>query len=329
MPTFTDQFSDPSFKKLSAMLKAEPDYKPLIKTASIGEDVYDTLPDTAFAWPEARKFPIHNAADAALSWLYVKEASDVPAVIRNRVKEVLDVYGVDVPTEKVAAVKELKDSDYLLPELKRWHVHDEKTVKLAAQALAKSSDLPVEQRVGAAVKLVKKAAALNQPVPILVEQLAGGVTSDLHVVRDWLEARSMATDNIKHAEAYRTMSDKLASVRKKTSNDRPNLIKLASSIAALDEAAGLDMYYGKAIPDPVLTVFNTTKTAEQEISLAGQAVPISKLLSVPPETYGDIFGEEIVPEIAPQGDVDPNALAVVLPTMPFDLQKVLAAQLGL
>ena len=65
------------------------------------------------------------------------------------------------------------------------------------------------------------------------------------------------------------------------------------------------------------------------LDLAGTAVPVEKLLSIPPETYGDILGSDIVEEISKDGEIQPDSLTEILDTLPIDMKKSLVKELGL
>jgi hypothetical protein len=327
VPKLIDQSNDLSFRKLASILKNYPqEVTGLIKTASTDPELNSALPDTAFADTNGRQFPINTASDAALSYLYASEPG-VPSTIKTAVQAALDLYGVVIPTVKTAAA--VDDNFYLLPSQNRWAARDEETVKLAAEAIEREIEMPVTDRVQAAVRLMTKAAKLNLPVSATIEKLAGVVKSDLNATREWLEARSMACDKPEFAQAYRTMSDKLATVKVTESNDRKSLIKLAQAISDLDEKADLTKYYGRVIPDAVQTVFNTTKLAQEEVDVAGRPVEMSRLLGSPPDLYGDIFGEDFQNSVAADGDLDPDALSRELPSMPRDLQRIFLDELGL
>lgn len=325
MPILTDCFNDPSFKKLAKLLKSYPDAIELIKTAAVDPVYGDELPDTAFADQNGRKFPIHEPAHAALSYLYATDSS-VPSSIKTAVKEACDAYGIAIPTIKTAAA--IDDKFYLLPEDKRWSVKTANDVKLASEAIAEATTMPVTQRVQAAVRLMTKAAELDVPVNVAVEKLSGCVRSDLTAVKEWLEVRSMIANNEANSTAYRNMADKLASVKLAESHDRKSLIKLAQAISELDEKAEVEKFYGHSIPDAVLTVFNTTKLAEEQVNVGGRDVSMSRLLDSPADLYGDIFGEDFQSSVAPDGDLDPDALGRELRQMPRDLQNVLLDNIG-
>jgi hypothetical protein len=138
----------------------------------------------------------------------------------------------------------------------------------------------------------------------------------------------MIANNEANSIAYRDMADKLASVKITESHDRKSLVKLAQSISELDEKSEVERFYGHSIPDAVLTIFNTSKLAEEQVNVGGRDVGMSRLLGSPPELYGDIFGEDFQNSVAPDGDLDPDALGRELPGMPRDLQNILVDNLG-
>jgi len=102
-------------------------------------------------------------------------------------------------------------------------------------------------------------------------------------------------------------------------------------IRELDEAAGLEKFYDRSMLDPLSTVFNTEKLADDVFELAGKQVPMQDLLAIDPEVYKDVFGEDLSGEfIDPTtNEIDAEKLKTILPTVPLDLQRTLAAQMGI
>lgn len=330
MPTGpVDQFSDASFRVLARRVRERPEFESLIKTASLNLDEHAQLPTSAFAWESHRLFPFHSPEHAALSYLYATEKNaGVPEEVVKTLEGALEVYGVKLPTEKVAsAPAEESSEDYLLPELKRWKVTNAETVKLGEQALREYvNELTVEQRAHAAVKLVEKAASFGVALDPSTERTAGLVVSDLDTVRDWIDVRASVAKP-EHKGAYEKVASAVSSAGR-MSSDRESLVKLAHSISELDKTAGLDSLYGRRLPDPLETVFNTTKKAEQTIDLGGREVALSKLAALPSHVYADIFGSDLLPEITTGKDLDTSKLATVLPTLPDDLKKAFMRQMG-
>jgi len=330
-----DQSNDPSYKHLFALVREFPQVEPYIKTAQVDvPEEEEKLASSAFAWPDRRLFRIDKPAQAALSRLYMQKQAGVPEEVVKRCDEALDLYGIklDFGTEKVA--EPLDDSDdYLLPKMKRFRVRTPNDVKLASVALlTHCHKMDPDTRATAAVNLVKKATALNIELSAPIYKLAGATMSDPNLLRDWIEARAEATEDPAIKRAYTKLAD--ATRTKEVAcqqflNDRDDLIKIAGSLMELDEAAGLQQHYDKRIPDPMLTVFNTDKIAEEMLDLAGKPVELSKLLAVDPDAYRMVFGEDLAEEFIDGEDVDVEQLKIILPTVPLDLQQALAAQMGI
>lgn len=323
-----DQYSDPAFATLVRQLTAYPRLEQYVKEASVSADEADTLPKTAFAWPDERKFPIHTAEHAALSYAYVKAAAYVPPHVARVVEDALEVYNIptDVFATPVVKTASHNDADYLLPSLKLWPVKTAADVKHAETQVSKAlTKLDLPHRTEACANLVKKAEQHGVKLSSDIMRSAGMVVSDLGRTRDWVEARaSVAPDTFK--TAYLKLAEALKS-QGAESKDRDSLMKVAGAIAELDERAGLERYYDRKLPDAVQTVFNTDKLAEEAVDLAGRAVPVSKLAALPPSFWEDLGGPELRAEVAPGGTVvDVSKLATVVETLPLDLKMVLRNQ---
>jgi hypothetical protein len=332
MSSVVDQYSDPSFGFLVRQVKAMPAIEPFVKNASIEAGDTDNLPDTAFAWPSQRKYPIHTPEQATLSYAYSKLASAIPAEVETNLKTALEVYGVSLDifntatTEKVAA---LEDDAYLLPEMKLFPVTDAASVKYAEQrVLSQITKLSLENRATVCGNLVKKADHFKVNLHPEVLKLAGFVVSSTAQVRDWLSARAEALPVEKHLykAAYEALAEGLKGLPAE-SRDRPGLLKLASAIAELDEQAGLDKHYDRKLPDPLQTVFNTRKVASEMVDLNGTMVPLSKLAALPATFWEDLGGRELSDELCPGGKMDNSKLAMIVDTLPLDLKVILRAQL--
>jgi len=328
-----DQFSDPAFGVLYNLTNRMPQLESFVKEASIETGEAASLPVTAFAWSDERKYPIHTAEHAALSYAYLKNASEyVPPEVEKRIKEALEVWGV--PAETFASTEEKlagdKDDDFLLPDLRRLRVKSASEVRRAqSQLVGEMYKLDLEHRATACANLVKKAQELNVTLHPEVQKLAGFVISSTQVTRDWLEARAAATPEARTAVkvAYQQLADELKTMPE-FSKDRETLLKVANTIATLDEKAGLDRHYDRKLPDAIRSVFNTDKLASSMVDLGGRMVPISKLASLPASFWEDLGGSELSNEIAPGGQVDLSKLSTVVDTLPLDLKRVLSAQLG-
>lgn len=332
MSSVIDQYSDPSFGFLVRQVAAMPELEQYVKHASIEAGETDNLPDTAFAWPDQRKFPIHSAEQASLSYAYSKLAAYLPEQVESNLKNALDVYGVPLETfnttTKVAAAP--SDDDYLLPSLKLLPVTQASHVKYAeARLLEQITRLDLENRATACGNLVKKAAEFKVELHPEVLKLAGFVVSSSAQVRDWLYARSAALPEKEHMfkVAYEALADGLKH-QPAESVDREGLLKLASTIGELDARSGLDRHYDRKLPDALQTVFNTTKNASEMVDLNGTMVPLKKIAALPASFWEDLGGSELSNEICPGGHMDHSKLAMIVDTLPLDLKVILRTQVA-
>jgi len=325
-----DQYSDVSFKRLYGLIQEYPQVEPFIKSASLDWEENEKCASSAFAWPERRMFRIDSPEQAALSRLYMVKQARVPKEVVAACDKALTLYGVDLPlTEKVAAAEDNLE-EYLLPEVKRFRVVDNESVKLAAEAISRQrSKMSTTTHAQACIRLVKIATEKKQILPDSIYKAAGVTACSASTMRDWLEARAAAVPAGAIKTAYLKLAEH-ARAQEELIYDRNELVKTADVISQLDAAAGLEKCYGKTLPDPMATVFNTDKIAEGVLELAGRQVPVSRLLAVPGEAYADVFGQDLADEfVEPSGDIDEEQLRVILPTVPLDLQQALVSQLGL
>jgi hypothetical protein len=325
---FIDQFSDPAFKFLYAAFTENPEVEPFIKKASMDADENARCPDSAFAWQERRLFRIDDPSHAALSKVYMSKQANIPAYVREACDKALDIYGVKLEL-KTAEAREPSDDDYMLPGKKRWLVQTPEHVKMADEAFrTHKRELGFEEKIQACVNLTKKAAAHSIRPSSEVLRGAGLTMCDTGVLQDWVSARASATSNPVLREAY----DKVASVVAQhpgIESKREELVKVAATLDELDRAAGFGPMYGTKLPDPMDSVFNTDKLADEIMTLAGRQVPLETLMQIDPEIYKDVFGEDLAGEFIEGEDIDPEQLKIILPTVPLDLQKALVSQLGI
>lgn len=323
-----DQFSDPAFGTLYRQVARMPALEAFVKEAAVEADELPGLPDTAFAWPSERKFPIHTPEHAALSYAYSKVASALPVEVHNNIVKALEVYEVPEatfaePSEKVAS----NDDDFLVPELKLFSVKTATECKLAQDRLVREiHKLDLETRAVACGNLVKKADALGVELRPEILQLAGLVVSSSKLASQWLEARAnrLPADDTVHKTAYLTLAKGLEKAPEEIA-DRQGLLKVAAVIADLDEKTGLDRHYDRRLPDALRTVFNTEKLAGKSVDLGGTFVTVAKLAQLPASFWEDLGGKELGDEIAPGGVVDQSKLATVVDTLPLDLKMQLKA----
>ena len=329
--TVIDQYGDPLFSILIPLLEGRNEAQSLIKEADVNEAERDTLPDSAFAWPEKRAFPVHTKEHTIMSRLYLEKCAHVPEDVSKEVDLACAVFGIPervFQTTKTAAAVENLD-DYLLPEHKRLRVKTAADVKTAAQQLVREyQKLSVESRAEACARLVKKAEAFKVELPTPIQQLAGFTLSSTKEAQRWIVARSEAAKKPEHKVAY----EKLANALNKAPLERQprsELIKLADGLATLDKDAGIDKHYDRKLLDPMMTVFNTEKLASGNVSIGGRDFALTRLASLPATFYSDVLGDDFVREASDgRGGVDSAKIGTIIDTLPVDMKNELARHLG-
>lgn len=317
-----DQYNgDPTFTQLQAVARDIPGARDMLKTASFTKEAADLLPSSAFAWEDMRRFPVHTKEDAVASILYrSKCASYVPVEVDTKLATAAKIYGIDVAAFNSTKTASTEEINYALPEIKRLPLNSAAAVKIAEEVLCRDfTRLPLEMRADAFSRLVKAAGEHNMELAPLAYKLGGLTVCDKTQLCDWLEARSTAATG----EAQKVAFQKLADGLRKASDiidTRKDLVKVAGVIAELDKQAGLEKFYDKKLPDPLLTVFNTTKVAEDMCDVAGKKVACAKLMGLPDSVWEQVDVPELA-KIADAGDL--TQFKSAFETLPLDIKVVL------
>lgn len=327
--SFRDQYHDPAYGMLFHILEENPQVADFVKHAELDENKTETLPDGAFAWPARRLFPIDTAENTILSYLYREKCAAVPVEVDENLRKAADVYDIHKflahpKQQKTASVTSIDDADYLLTTIKRLRVKTAEDVQAAEKILLEQYPrLNLEDRTEGFINLVKKARDLGVTLQPETHRMAGMTVCTAKMAEDFIEARRCATKEPLFQRAY----EKLASAfHRDDIHDRDTLITAVDALAQLDKKAGLTKHYDKLLPDPIRTIFNTTKLAEEDIDIAGRRISLNKLASLPSTFWQDLVGPEMVKEITTQGEIDRTKLAQILPTLPLDLKVVLKQQ---
>lgn len=324
-----DQTRDLSCIQLYKLVKDRPEVENHIKEAAFSEEEFSTLPDSAFAWPEKRAFPIHNREHTIISRLYRAKCANVPSFVDTMLKQASEMYDIPETLFEAQATKTAAHSadDYLLPTQRKLRVKCAGDVTKAQEAILKNAaNLSPLLRAQCATKLVEKAAKYNVALDAKIHAFAGETVSKTATLIDWVNARAAASTDL-HRKAYEKLASDLRTQPKEI-RDRDGLVKVAEAIHELDKTAGLTKHYGKRLPDPLDTVFNTTdKIAARTVDLNGRRVSLDKLAAYPTEFYGDILGDDLVREASHNGSLDFDKLATIIDTLPRDLKDILARQM--
>jgi hypothetical protein len=326
-----DFYNDPGHATLRHLLQRSPGAAEMLKTAEL-EDFNRDLPDSAFAWQSKRLYPVHTPEHAAVSYLYAKHASArTPREVLTFIKEALDIYGVEEEALAEVQIKEaaLDEDECLFPQSRTYPVRDADEVKTAEEKLlAQAAKLRPETRADAFTRLAKAASFHGVNLREDSYKYAGLTYTDRTRLVDSLRARAAATKEAELSAKYAALATSVAYDRTSL-RSRSARVKLAEAIGTLDERAGLLKHYDRDLEDPIRAVFNTTKiAAADDIDLGGgTVVSAASLAALPPTFFSDLFGPDIVKEIAPAGQVDPAALQQVVVTFPADMKQQLAQAL--
>lgn len=323
-----DQSNDHVMAHLMRRVADRPKLASAVADIDVDRESLKTLPDSAFAWPEKRAFPIHSPEHTMLSRVY-REGATVPAYVDRALKEASDVYGLNEHLFAGTPAPQTKTAGdaYLLPERQRLRVTDAREAKTAEEQLrTQAHKLSVTDRARAANRLTEKAAALGVSLRPEIQKMAGMTVTDTRQLADWIDARAAAS-----SDAYKDSYQKLASCVRTLPyelRDRDLQVKLAEALHTLDTTSGVSRHYNRKLLDPMMTVFNTAKTAGAGVNLAGRHVPLERLAAYEPSFFADVLGPDIVREASDSsGHIDTVRLAQVLETLPVDMQRVLSAQI--
>ena len=323
--------SDKSFKVLHEKLQDFSDSTvEMIKTANVNVDYEELnkLPDSAFAWPEFRKYAMHTKDHATVSLVYA-QSENVPAEVTERLEKAASLYDISLenkPLEKVASVKEYNRNEYLIPndeeQTGMCKVASEQDVHHGIRMITRNRKfLGIEKLAHANKVLCEKARQYQMDLDPSVAQSAGLTQCNLEKVAEWVEVRAMLAKEQETKDSFTKLANTLKVAPPSTT--RETLLKVASTIANLDEQAELTSSYFTKLPDPMLTVFNTTKLAEETLYFGGQNVPFSKFLETDTDVYAQVLGDDVVEEITTDGILDAVKLRDILVTLPADLQVAL------
>jgi len=286
-----------------------------------------------YAWPAKRLFAISTKEAAAASDVYVQAQPELPAFVKDRVKEALDIFDVEpMLVEKIAAYE--PDEDYLIPERRLIRVTSADEVKTAELALHNAAPgMEVVTRTYAFRRLHEK--ALQYQVKLGEDSSRMVATTRCFVPALVLQLNKRAQQTSGEIKlAFRQLAKGLTEQPGDYIDNPDHQDKIAQLIHELDLKADVTRRYGRprdlGFSDPVVSVFNTTKTASDFISLAGQQVPIDNIMGLDPERIGDVIGDEFLEDIQDaDGSIDPAELAQMLSILPEDMQSEIVSRLEL
>ena len=269
------------------------------------------------------KYPIDTAANAVASKAYAIKVGEQAPHVLNAIDKALDIYGVPSPRRvQVKQANSFSEAVYLLPEQNLYPVKTASDIREADRALNRvHRKLSTESLARASSTLVKLAGHNKLNVSDRVMQWAGLKMCDIEKTASWIEARGAVTST----NVFYKLADK---VRSSTGpKSRRDLTKLASAIEHLDKRYGLEKHYDTKLPNPLETVFSSKESMQKVIEHDGKHISLDKLMTLPISFYQDVLGEDIAEEITSNGELDPEKVSTILPTLPKDMISLLCKKM--
>lgn len=341
-----DQYHDNYHATLTQVKDALPEF---IKNASL-QDVRK-LPESAFAFPERRQFPIHTPEETLVStsYFFKKAYHQLPKPILKRIytklakaaysHEVEDYFLQIVkdvfPQEKKASIDDPNNYALLIKEagkaIGRYYIGDAFNTKLACDHFVKNhKKYPLTWRREICRNLVKRAQDFNignlHPV---IRSYTGDNVCLSDKAADEIAKRAFFT--FKNKQISNLYKKYATSIRgNMTSPD--TLEKAATVLDRLDKATGLDKFYGTHFEDPYKTIFNLTKQGAEQIirvvDILGNQFSLDELSKLDPAVYQQALGQDFIDEVLNENDlIDPEKLKQLIPTLPRDEKGMLLKHL--
>lgn len=326
--TIIDQYNgDATHSRLFAALDDRPRALEAVKQASFDCDAAEKLPDSAFAWDGARRFPIHTREDTIASVVYRgKYAGAVPQFVDERLNDAIEAYDISDELFVSAAPKTAAAAaEYAVPSQGRLPLGSPEQVKTAEAVLLRDGHmLPLGERVEAFAKVAAAAMVSGQQVHPDTGCYAALNSCNRYMLCDRIGMRASATKMAGMADTFDKLEAGLAQLPEVIS-DRNTLLKLAARIEELDILAGIDGLYGKQIFDPMKTVFNSGEKIARVTDRTSDGLDVSRLMGLPSHVWDQVD----VPELGKLAAAGDNTqFKAAYETLPLDIKIVLKKQFG-
>lgn len=342
-------------KQADASLMATPSELPKEAFALESKRLYPMF-DKASAWVSSRYFT--KCAD--------KIPEPTRSVVGGKLKKACDIFGVKWPVAvKEPEMTKLAESDYAMVEkhedntVLKYPVNTKESTERSVEQFGSECALyPPEWRATTAEKLLKKASEFKINIhPSSPVHSYTCRTKSPGTVKMALSLRARFTRSPEFATLYRDLIEKSAQ------EDPDTVVEV---IGLLDKSSGLSKFWDNGIPDPYLSVYKradgrdvshvpidkdlkieewknavkdkcdedededdetASKHASQSITLAERNVPLSQLMEMPLDWYGDLLGEDIASEISEGGEIDEDKLKMILASLPRPSQLLVVSNL--
>ena len=310
-----NDFSYAGLTKIASKVVDLPDYvrkyTPLTKESASG------LPDSLFAHPVKREYPVESPAGTWLSSAYLamnmpNEASDIAKVAKENILKAASIYGIEkdvvAAMEKVATEEEyspeLDDANFGIVEKdldgnvtnRGYPMFDANGVcKAAVYFVENRAKYPVELRNALATKILEKAAQHG------VENIAREVWLEAGMgipnrtgIMDEILHRASLTKDAEVAAVFANINNVVANANAEDLADQ--LIKLAGVMETFDHLEGINNGYGRTHQLPTDVIYSmSTKEAEElfknAVTIGNNIFKSDELAKLGSATFDNVLGD--------------------------------------
>ena len=307
------------------------------------KEAYAGVPDTLFADPVNRMFPVDTPGNTWLAAAYFNEArgqikaADMREFIHDRIVKAAEVHGIaddikDAMETRIAEPVNPEDVDdnyaYVVKDasgntiLRRYGIFDRLGLEKACSYFEKHrSEYPPKERMAIAAGILRRGMELGcDDVSALVhKEAAASVPYRPFLLQELLERARLTKD----AEAAAVIGTLVEVVGFTTSDE---LIKNAEDLVAvldeLDILNGMTKCYGHDLLSPREVVYSMDVKQAQAIvedTVVLDKLPFSviKLAQLDPDVFREVLGDDFISEVSnEEGKLDVAKMAAVLPTLP-------------
>jgi len=351
--TAVDVVADSNHQVLHRIMQLvdTPDY---VKAAGVLDpEQVAQLPQTVFADPASRKFPLHTKAAAWLAQTYFDEARHLYSTqhasqVQDKIDKAASYWGIAGQVKQASdqiratqshALDELTDADYALvhkvgEEVKRiMPINSAPSVKAAAAHLFNNRmKYPYNWRKLAARKILHKAAELGvtgidtESHTFLSKAASLGSAIPTHAAEKLANRALMLNDTKDHADKV-AMGKLAVTVSKMKDIPRPSVMeKLASIIDRFDRAHKLYRYYDQGVETPEEIVFDLTQKKATDLRdnyvelTTGTVIPFTALIDIKLDKIASVIGNDFAQAVSSDDSlgVDPVKFARIARTLPRD-----------
>ena len=332
-----DSTTDNSLRTLWGIVKTAgtPDY--IVEGTLVDEKDASALPDTSFADPVRRRFPITDRANTwASAGYFAKTASDCGYskqqhdAVLYRIKRAANVYGigkdVDELMSKIAAASEPVEkqaaddlSCYCDPDHRGYPVFDKAGAEIANSFFTKNAyKYGHDRRKEIARNILKKSAEFGVKVAEQVRMSAGDGFPNREVLAEHLLFRAnelmrrgtykMASELCKFAKEICICSDEDLFRNKEG---------LFDAIGGMDEVTGLDELYDRKFAAPEELMFDIPlgsmkEVVEDAVPMGGDTFSAKALSELPRALFEKVLPKEMVDGMMEGGKISPKKLSVTI-----------------